>query len=113
MGTSLRIIGNFQANNYARIIGKDQLGCMCRVPFVVRLIVLEALPCLCIYLMMDGHKHHAVVVEHMMILLAVLTLWCSLLTGSKKTVKFAPGICGSMSQLPCAYIIFVYTVTFF
>ena len=75
--------------------------------------MLEALPCLCIYLMMDGHKHHAVVVEHMMILLAVLTLWCSLLTGSKKTVKFAPGICGSMSILPCAYIIFVYTVTFF
>ena len=33
-----------------------------RVPFVVRLILLEASPCLCMYLMMDGHKHHAVVV---------------------------------------------------
>ena len=30
----------------------------------------------------------------------------------QKTVKFAPGLCGSMSQLPCAYIISVYTVTF-
>ena len=25
--------------------------------------MLEASPCLCIYLMMDGHKHHAVAVE--------------------------------------------------
>ena len=58
----MRIIGNFQAKNYARIIGKDQLGCTCRVPFVVWLIVLEASPCLCIYLMMDGHKHYAVAV---------------------------------------------------
>ena len=40
-------------------IGKDQLGC---TPFVVWLIVLEASPCLCIYLMMDDHKHHAVAV---------------------------------------------------
>ena len=35
---------------------------MCRVPFVVWLIVPEASPCLCIYLMMDGYKHLAVAV---------------------------------------------------
>ena len=61
---------------------------------MVWLIVLEALPCVCIYLMMDGHKHHGVAVGE----------WCFSIVSicfdldsmvfiaylKQKTVKLAP-----------------------
>ena len=82
---------------------------------MVWLIVLEASPCLYIYLMMDGHKHHAVAVGE----------WCFSIVSicfdldsmvfiaylKQKTVKLAPMdyvvVCHNY-HVPIS----VYTVTF-